>query len=168
MESCPVNAAAACDEGGTGVRWSITLKSWIFALTNYQWAIEECLSTPLENQLLLKEMSSVSPFAGLSSVLALALCDGEREQAIKELFMAFSAWANVPVCPTAACCAPQGMHHSWELLEHDWLVTSPARPKMPERLGSAVRAGPGNLLQGSKVAHSGARDPEPGQSLILL
>lgn len=168
MESCPVNAAAACDEGGTGARWSITLKSWIFALTNYQWAIEECLSTPLENQLLLKEMSSVSPFAGLSSVLAFALCNGEREQAIKELFMAFPAQANVPVCPTAACCAPQGLHHSWELLEHDWLVTSPARPKMPERLGTAVRAGPGNLLQGSKVVHSGARDPEPGQSLILL
>lgn len=168
MESCPVSAAAACDEGGTGVRWSITLKSWIFVLTNYQWAIEECLSTPLENQLLLKEMSSISPFAGLSSVLTFALCDGKREQAIKELFMAFPARANVPVCPTAACCAPQGLHHSWELLEHDWLVTSPARPKMPERLGTAVRAGPGNLLQGSKVAHSGARDPEPGQSLILL
>lgn len=141
MESCPVNAAAACDEGETGVRWSITLKSWIFVFANYQWAIEECPSAPLENQLLQKNLSSISPIAGLSSVLAFALCDGEREEAVKELFMAFPAWANVSVCPIAACCAPQGLHHSWELLEHDWLVTSPAWPKMPERLGTAVRAG---------------------------
>lgn len=58
---------------------------------NYQWAIEECPSTPLENQLLQKNLCSISPIAGLSSVLAFALCDGEREEAVKELFMAFPA-----------------------------------------------------------------------------
>lgn len=84
-----------------------------------------------------KKMSSISPFAGLSSVLAFALCDGEREQAIKEISMAFPAGANVPVCPTA----PHGLHHSRELLELDCLVTPPAQPKMPDRLGTALTAG---------------------------
>lgn len=65
---------------------------------------------------------------------------GEGTSNQKALY-GFPCPSSVPVCPTPVCCSPRGLHHSWELLEHDWLVISPVQPKMPERLGTDVRAG---------------------------
>lgn len=105
-----------------------------------------------------KKLSSISAIAGLSSVLVFAWHNGEREQAIKEFFLAFPTWANVPACPTPACHAPQQLHHSWELLGHDWLVPPLPSPKCQRGLALLSELAPGNLLQGSEVACSGARD----------
>uniref|UniRef100_A0A8C3D269 E2 ubiquitin-conjugating enzyme n=1 Tax=Corvus moneduloides TaxID=1196302 RepID=A0A8C3D269_CORMO len=75
-----------------------------------------------------------------------------------------------PMCqsaPQQLAALPRGCTTagSWWSMT-DWLPPLPG-PKCQRGLALLSELAPGNLLHGSKVAHSGARDPEPGQSLIL-
>lgn len=72
----------------------------------------------------------------------------------------FSAWASLP--HTSLLCSP-GVAPQLGAAGV-WLPS----PKCQRGLTLLSELAPGNLLQGSKVECPGARDPEPGQSLILL
>lgn len=167
MKSCPVNAAAACDEGETGVRWSITLKSWIFVFANYQWAIEECPSAPLENQLLQKTCPAFLPLQDCLLFWHLLCVMGRGKKLSKSSLWLFLPEPMCQSAPQQLAALPRGCTTAgscWSMT--DWLPPLPG-PKCQRGLALLSELAPGNLLHGSKVEHSGARDPEPGQSSIL-
>lgn len=113
-------------------------------------------------------MSSISAIVGFSSVVAFAWHDGEREQAIKKLFMAFPARAVYQSAPHQLAVLPRGCTTAgscWSMT--GWLPPLPS-PKCQRGCALMSELAPGNLLQGSKAACSGARDPELDPFVIII
>lgn len=92
---------------------------------------------------------------------------GERTSN-QELFMAFPAQAVYQSAPHQLAVLPRGCTTAgscWSMT--GWLPPLPS-PKCQRGWALMSELAPGNLPRGSKGACSGARDSEPGQSLILL
>lgn len=152
----------------TGVRWRLTLNSWS-QLFSGLW---KTLWLPLWKSNSYKKRCPV--FLPLQDCLLFCHLLGTMGKGNKLSKRSFWLSLPEPMCqpaPQPACCAPQQLHRSWELLEHDWLVPPMPSPKCQRGLALLSELAPGNLLgkKGSMLRCKRPRArPEPDPFVIII